>query len=125
MRAASLLLLLAAAPALAQECPLTGQSPKLEVQLFFSGASPAAWARFLRDELTPAFPDGFTVYQAYGQWKDPKTHRISRERTEVVMIAAADGPAFRSRITALAERYTRRFHQQSVGLLTNPSCGAF
>ena len=126
MRAGLLLAALAlAAPAWAEECPLPGQRPKLVVQLFFSGAAPAAWARFLTAEATPLLPDGFTVYDAYGQWLDPRAHRISQERTKVIMVADRDSPGFRARVGALAARYKRRFHQQSVGMLTNTGCGAF
>ena len=125
LRAALLLGLLALAqPAAAEECPFPEQRPKLVVQLFFSGASPAAWARFLA-EATRQLPDGFTVYDAYGQWMDPATHRISHERTRVIMVADADSAEFRARVAALAATYKRRFHQQSVGVLTNAGCGAF
>jgi hypothetical protein len=30
----------------------------------------SAWAAFLRDVVTPAFPKGLTVWEASGQWQD-------------------------------------------------------
>lgn len=114
-----------AGPARAEECPFPGQRPTLTVRLFMSGATPSAWARFLATDATRLLPSGFTVYSATGQWMDPRTHRISRERTEVIEVADADSPDFRARVATLAETYKRRFHQQSVGMLTNTGCGAF
>ena len=31
----------------------------------------AAWASFLADTATPRFPNGLTVLDARGQWRDP------------------------------------------------------
>ncbi len=104
MRGALLLLLLGtAATARAQEpppCPFPGQTPKLLVQLFFGQSvegrgliSHRSWQRFVAESVTASFPDGFTVFDAYGQWMDQATHVIGREATEVVEVAADDTPA--------------------------------
>src|SRR5262249_27399903 len=37
------------------------------------GVSEAAWARFLDREISPRFPDGLTVVDAAGQWRDQAT----------------------------------------------------
>ena len=34
------------------------------------GVSEAQWARFLDREITPRFPDGLTVIDTRGQWRD-------------------------------------------------------
>src|SRR6185295_1361436 len=52
-----------------------------------SRVSEANWARFLAAEVTPRFPDGFTVFDARGQWRAPGSDRISRERSKVLTIA--------------------------------------
>jgi hypothetical protein len=113
-------------------CPLPGQQPVLTFQMFFgrnvhsrAPVSTAQWNSFLRHTLTPRFPDGFTVYDAYGQWLDPKTQSISRESTKVVIIAAADTAAVRAKVAEVSEDYRRLFHQQSVGIITSPGCAAF
>lgn len=116
----------------ASECPVAGQQPMLIVRLYFgqdmAGRGPLsarAWRSFLREAVTPRFPDGFTAYDARGQWMNPKTRAVGREATKVVEIAAADTPDLQSKIAALTALYRKRFHQQSVGVVTTPGCGAF
>ena len=129
----ALALLLAAAPAAAQEpCPFAGQRPMLVVELFFGQTirgrglvSTRSWQRFLAETVTPALPDGFTVYNAYGQWRDGRTGAIGREGTKVVVVAAEDTAELRARVAGVAEAYRRRFDQRSVGVLTQRGCGAF
>src|SRR5215213_2360643 len=50
------------------------------------GVSNAAWARFVDREITPRFPDGLTVIDALGQWRDPARKRILREPSKLVQI---------------------------------------
>lgn len=102
------------------------------VQLFFGQSmgvhgriSPTAWKRFLAREVTPKFPDGFTVYDAYGQWSDPKRHVIAREPSKVVTIAVPADANVADKLAAISLRYRQEFRQQSVGLLVAYGCGAF
>jgi hypothetical protein len=84
-----------------------------------------AWRRFLAREVTPRFPDGLTVIEAYGQWRDPATMRISREPSTVVVIAMPGATADYARLNEIAEAYKTRFRQQSVGIIVRPACAAF
>jgi hypothetical protein len=113
-------------------CPFPQQKPMLVTQLFFGRNVPHRgsvtaneWRRFLRDYVTPAFPDGFTVYDAYGQWLNPKTHSIGRDPTKVVVIATADSAEVRTKVAEVSENYRRLFHQESVGVISVTECGAF
>jgi hypothetical protein len=66
-----------------------------------------------------------TVYETYGQWRDPKRNVIVRERSRVMrIIVAADAPV-REKIEAVTEAYKRQFSQQSVGIVTRPACVSF
>jgi Asp-tRNA(Asn)/Glu-tRNA(Gln) amidotransferase A subunit family amidase len=113
-------------PALAAPCPLPGQKPMLLVKMYFGQGSDArAWDRFLADTVTPRFPDGFTVYDARGQWMDPKTHRLTREASKVIEIAAPDTSMVRARVGDIARDYRAKFKQQSVGIVTTAACAAF
>ena len=133
--ALALLLAVGGAPgAWAQEagCPLPGQSPMLEVELFFGlglpdhhMVPPAAWDRFVAGVLAPAFPDGFTVLEARGQWRNPKTGAIGREPSRMVVIATPDTPAMRAAIAAVSRAWRARFAQEAVGVVTRKVCGAF
>jgi hypothetical protein len=126
------MVLLIATPALAQTCPLAGEKPMLVVRIYFGQDVPgkgavteAQWRAFLKDEVTPRFPAGFTVYDAAGQWRDTKTGGEVRELSKVVELAVQDSQPVRDRIQDIAARYQRLFHQQSVGIVSNNMCGKF
>ncbi len=87
--------------------------------------SEAEWADFTRTQITPRFPDGFTVIDAQGQWLNPATHTIGAEASKMVRIAAASGPDTAARIRAVAEAYRTQFHQLAVGVSSAPVCAAF
>jgi len=88
--------------------------------------SDAEWADFLSSVLTPSFPDGLTVFDGYGQWRNPATGMIGRSpRVKVVLIAVKDAPDLANRLTAVVGAYKVRFSQQSVGVITRDSCAAF
>jgi hypothetical protein len=87
--------------------------------------SDADWANFAATVITPAFPDGFSVTDANGQWRDSESRKIVREPSEIVMIVAPESAALAPKIGRIADAYRARFHQQSVGVVTRPVCAAF
>ena len=87
-------------------------------------ASDARWRQFLAREVTPRFPDGLTVYETTGQWRDPARNVIVREKSRVLRIIIADEPA-NDRIAAVAEAYKKQFAQKSVGIVVRPACVSF
>ena len=87
--------------------------------------SESAWTRFLAAEVTPRFPDGFTVLDGSGQWRAPGGSHISRERSKVLMIAMPPGADNETKLQAVIDAYKSRFRQQSVGLIIRPACVAF
>jgi hypothetical protein len=87
------------------------------------GVGETAWSRFLAREVTPRFPDGLSVLDAAGQWRDP-TGRVVREPSKLVIIVTADAEAA-GKVAAIVSAYKQRFHQQSVGVVTRPVCAAF
>src|SRR4051812_35693845 len=93
-----------ALPVFAQPACTPPQKPMLDIELLFGRgtASDARWREFLAREVTPRFPDGLTVYETTGQWRDPQRNVIVRERSRVLrIIIPADAPA-RDKIEALA-----------------------
>ncbi len=89
------------------------------------GVSESAWARFVAREMTPRFPDGLTVTDASGQWRDSADGTVVREpskRVEIVLPGAADDTA---RLDAIVTAYKRDFHQQSVAVIVRPACVSF
>ena len=114
-RAASLLLLLLCA-ACATGPALHGQ-PMVETRLYFglridesTVVKDSEWREFIDAEVTTRFPDGLTVLEGYGQWrdKDEITHEPSR-----VLVIVHGGDAD-ERIAALVGAYRQRFKQQAV-----------
>lgn len=80
------------------------------------------WQDFLAATVTPAFPDGLTVSDAQGQWKDAATGSIVRERSKVVMVLVDDPAVARTRLEAVTGAYKQRFRQDAVGIVIAPAC---
>ena len=103
----------------------------LSAELYFGRSighrvvSNAEFAAFLASEITPRFPDGLTVVDAQGQWRNQKRGAIIREPSKLVKIIFADDAQKRADLDAIAESYKRRFHQQSVLIALQPSCVSF
>lgn len=89
------------------------------------GVTERQWARFLAREVTARFPDGLTVFDAAGQWRDPRRNRIVRERSKVVMIIMPADSSAQGRIDAIVAAYKQRFLQESVGVVVRPACVTF
>ena len=87
--------------------------------------SEAGFARFLAAEVTPRFPDGFTVIDAKGQWRAPGSDRISKRAQKLLMIAMPPGADNDARLDQIVAAYKTRFKQQSVGLIIRPACVSF
>jgi len=85
----------------------------------------AEWAGFARTQITPRFPDGFTVIDAHGQWLNPDTHTIGAEATKIVRIAVPANANLPARVNAITEAYRTQFHQLAVGVASQEACGAF
>jgi len=87
--------------------------------------SEAEWSDFVAREVSPRFPDGFTVVDATGQWRDARRGSIVNEPGKLIEIVLPGASDDRSKIDAIAESYKRRFEQQSVGLIIGPACVRF
>jgi len=121
--------MLASAQAIACNAP---QRPMQQIELMFGRniagrlrVGEAAWSRFLAREITPRFPDGLTVLDAAGQWRDPVGGRLVREPSKMVIIVTADDALVGDRIAAIVAAYKQRFRQRSVGVISRSVCAAF
>jgi len=124
--AAWLAVLSGAAPAQTLSCTAP-QKPMLDVEFLLGrgAASAARWRQFLAREVTPRFPDGLTVYETTGQWRDPQRKAVVHEQSRVLrIIIAADEPA-NDKIAAVAAAYKKQFAQKSVGIVARPACVSF
>ena len=116
----------------APSCAQISGKAMLQAELFFgrdiaahSRVSRAQWSDFLGREVTRRFPDGLTVFAAFGQWRDTGARRITREPSFVVRVIAAETPETMERLTQIRSAYMQRFHQQSVGLTLSTTCASF
>ena len=89
------------------------------------GVTEALWRQFLAREVTPRFPDGLTVFDTSGQWRDAKTKAVVREPSKIVRIIMPADAAASEKIDAIAAAYKSQFHQDSVGIVTRPACVSF
>jgi Protein of unknown function (DUF3574) len=89
------------------------------------GVSDSAWTSFVAREMTPRFPDGLTVTDAEGQWRDRGDGTVVQEpskRVEIVLPGKDDDDA---RLDAVVTAYKREFHQQLVVVIVRPACVSF
>jgi hypothetical protein len=98
--------------------------------LYFGMKRPAGtvseneWRAFLRTVVTPRFPQGFVVWNAYGQWRD-RHGRIEREPSRVLVITRADTADVSTKLSEIIDIYKRRFQQEAVLREFGPICAAF
>jgi hypothetical protein len=75
--------------------------------------TPADWAAFLAEVVTPVFPQGFAVVRTEGQWRY-QTGEIVREDGFALSVVHPPDPKADAAIRAIIDAYKRRFHQESV-----------
>ena len=108
------------------------QQPKMVAELMFGrdighgvGVSESAWQLFVTRELVSRFPDGLTIIDAVGQWRDRDSGRIVHEPSKHVEIVMPGNKDDDARLDAVVAAYKLTFHQNSVGVIVRPACVAF
>ena len=119
------------ANAQASECR-AGQQPREVAELLFGrkigdrlGVSETQWGRFVDREISPRFPDGLTVFDAKGEWRDTARNTIVHEPSKVVEIVLPGKPDDVDELNRIAQAYKSRFRQQSVGIVIRGACVSF
>lgn len=113
-------------------CEAYASGAMIEAQLFFGrnigdelGVSEGDWGDFLNAEVTPRFPNGLTVTDGLGHWRDAETGRLVREPSKILILLADGDPATLKLIREIVDLYKARFRQQSVALVIRPACVSF
>ena len=75
--------------------------------------SEADWQTFVDEQVTPRFPDGLSIQQAEGQWKD-RTGHIDHESSRVLILLHPRSDDVSSKIEEIRRLYKERFHQEAV-----------
>jgi hypothetical protein len=104
--------------------------PRTRTTLYFGLAHPDGrvsereWKEFLKEQVTPRFPSGLTVWEANGQWRR-SDGAIERERAKVLLLVHDNTPAIRDALAAVVAAYKRAYQQESVLWETASVCAAF
>jgi hypothetical protein len=108
------------------------QEPMARAEMLFGrnigdrvGVSEKDFAGFLATEITPRFPDGLTVVDAQGQWRDIDRGTVVREPSKLVIVVFRDAPEKRAALHAIADAYKQRFRQQGVATVVKAACVSF
>lgn len=112
-------------------CP-SGGTQMTSVTLFFGMAIPGGgkvtdgdWRSFLDTEVTPRFPEGLSVLEAAGQWKDADTGKVVRENSRALLIWVAPSSGASAEIDAIRDAYKIRFRPDSVMRVDDTDCVDF
>jgi hypothetical protein len=126
------LLLLAGCAAAPQPCPV-GASPATNAEAYFgrnvktrAPVTDAEWARFMSEVVTPAFPDGLTVLDGAGQWRNA-AGQINREDSKILLLVLPwqDQAAASARLAPVTAAWKARFAQDSVLTVFRQGCAGF
>jgi hypothetical protein len=122
-----LLALALAGCAAAPQCPQGSQAAVLD-QLYFGASrphgpdlTPQEWSAFVHDEIAPRFPQGFTVLEAQGQWRNADGS-LAQERSRVLQLAHPADAAGAAALGEIAQHYRARFGQEAVLQIGAPAC---
>ncbi len=93
----------------------------LEAEGLGLSAAEGTWRTFLDEEVTPRFPDGFTVLDGHGQRRENAGAPIERERSKVLVILHPDTAEKRAGIEALRAAYRARTGEKGVLAVETPA----
>ncbi len=128
-RAALALLALTLSACATQPAPRcsAGQQPSISDLIYFGTEKPGGivsdeeWAAFLREVVTPRFPDGLTTWRASGQWRSADGS-LTREDSHVLNLVHAGDAKAEGAIGALIGEYKTRFRQEAVLRVRSDAC---
>jgi hypothetical protein len=89
-----------------------------------SVVSDTEWRAFVEGEITPRFPDGFTVQDVLGQYRG-RDGRIIAEPSKILLIIHGADTGPRTAIQEIRDAYRRLFQQESVLLIESPARAGF
>jgi hypothetical protein len=104
----------------------------VETQLFFGMSKPKGgvvsvrdWDAFVAREVSPRFPEGFSVIDGAGFWRDGATQKTISEKSKVVVRLHPPSADADRAIGAIVEAYKVKFEQEAVLRVDRPVCAKF
>jgi len=89
-----------------------------------STVTDAEWRAFAEEQVTPRFPDGFTVQDVLGQYRG-RDGRIITEPSKILLVIHGVDARPRAAIQEIRDAYRRLFQQESVLLIESPARAGF
>ncbi|HEX9985911.1 MAG TPA: DUF3574 domain-containing protein [Thermoanaerobaculia bacterium] len=125
MRRSTLLLILflTACSSIQQPVMQPGVSDRLFCGLSIPGGgevSEQEWRGFVREEVTPRLPEGFTMWRAEGYWRD-RTGAPVTETVLVIEVVHRYDARVDDHLLQIAEAWKRRFRQDAVLRVVGPA----
>jgi hypothetical protein len=102
----------------ASQCSGDGR-PATQELLYFGTDTPSGhvtpeeWTQFLRETVTPRFPEGLSTWQASGQWQ-LASGEVIREPSYVLSLVHPDDPVPNKAVQEIIAFYKVRFEQEAV-----------
>jgi hypothetical protein len=103
------------------------EKPSVSDLIYFGTEKPGGtvsddeWAAFLREVVTPRFPDGLTTWRASGQWRSADGS-LTREDSHVLNLVHDGSQKTEGKIRALIDDYKTRYRQEAVLRVRSGAC---
>jgi hypothetical protein len=107
-----------------------GQSLQMVESLYFGAnkpqgvVSPQEWGAFIDEVVTPRFPQGLSVLQAAGQWRNAQGV-IEREASRLLQIVHEGSARDDAAVREIVEHYKTAHQQEAVMRLRSLACVSF
>ena len=105
-----------------------GQQAAIQDTLYFGtgrvhggAVTPQEWEGFVRDEIAPRFPQGFSILEAQGQWRNADGS-IAHEQTHILQLLHSVDERNERAVGEIADRYKTRFEQEAVLRVRAAAC---
>lgn len=108
----------------------TGQTPNVSETLYFGTGTAdgrvtqVQWQAFIDDVITPRFPQGLSIWPAYGQWQTA-AGPVIREDSYVLNVIHEGDLTSKLAIEEIMNSYKQQFQQEAVLRVTSAVCVSF
>gem|GEM_PF-45951 len=107
-----------------------GQNKSVSETLYFGTGksdgqvSDEQWQSFVEDVITPRFPQGLSIWKAYGQWQSAAGN-IIQEDSYVLNVIHHGEPASDVAIAEIMNNYKQQFRQEAVLRVESAVCASY
>ena len=128
--AAALIAALVGCASLPRSVCTVDEQPAVQEALYFGTAKPGGvvtaeeWAEFLRDTVTPRFPQGLTAWQVSGQWRGADGSTV-QEASHVLHLVHPNDARHERAVLDIVATYKSRFSQEAVLRVKTHACTSF